>query len=70
MEMKIVYWKNIIIHEKIPIKENNIVIKAARGELKSAEISDQLQLCFVDGNRYEEVTLQKKSEDENEIPHS
>ena len=61
--------RNIIIHEKIPNQKNNIVIKAATGELKSAEIGDQLQLLLFDGNRYEEITPEK-SEDKKKIPHS
>ena len=40
--------KDIIIHEKIPSQNNNIVIKAATGELKSVEIRDQLQLWVFD----------------------
>ena len=63
------FLKNVLIHEKTPSLKNNIVIKAASGELKSAEISDQLQLVLFDGNRYEEVDP-KKQEDKKRIPHS
>ncbi|MBA22948.1 MAG: permease [Flavobacteriales bacterium] len=61
--------RDIIIHEKIPNQKNNIVIKAAAGELKSVEIGDQLQLWLFNGNRYEEVTPEK-SDDKRRIPHS
>lgn len=63
------FLKDVIIHEKTPSLKNNIVIKAASGELKSAEIGDQLQLVLFDGNRYEEVDP-KKIEDKKRIPHS
>ena len=61
--------RDIIIHEKLPNQKNNIVIKAATGELKSGEIGDKLQLFLFDGNRYEEIT-REKSEDKRKIPHS
>ena len=63
------FLKNVLIHEKTPSLKNNIVIKAASGELKSAEISDQLQLVLFDGNRYEEINP-KKQDDKKRIPHS
>ena len=62
------FLENIIIHEKTPDK-NRIVIKAERGELKSAKIGQQLQLVLFDGNRYEEVQT-KTPEEQRKAPHA
>jgi lipopolysaccharide export system permease protein len=60
--------ENVIIHEKSPNQINNIVIKAARGELKSEKLQEGLQLVLYDGYRYEEI-VQKNKRKKNE-PHS
>ncbi|MDA0780586.1 MAG: LptF/LptG family permease, partial [Bacteroidetes bacterium] len=56
------------IHEKSPNQVNNVVIKAARGELKSEEVKEGLQLVLYDGYRYEEV-VQKNKRKKND-PHN
>ena len=60
--------EDVIIHEKSPNQVNNVVIKAARGELKSEKLQEGLQLVLYDGYRYEEV-LQKNRRKKND-PHS
>lgn len=60
--------ENVIIHEKSPNQVNNVVIKAARGELKSEEVKEGLQLVLYDGYRYEEV-VQKNKRKKND-PHN
>ncbi|MGB2245506.1 MAG: LptF/LptG family permease [Flavobacteriaceae bacterium] len=63
------FLEDVIIHEKTPDHKNRIVIKAKRGELKSAQIGQQLQLVLFDGNRYEEI----KTEDplkKDKVPHA
>lgn len=60
--------EDVIIHEKSPNQINNIVIKAARGELKSEKLQEGLQLVLYDGYRYEEI-VQKNKRKKNE-PHS
>ena len=60
--------ENVIIHEKSPNQVNNVVIKAARGELKSEEVNEGLQLVLYDGYRYEEV-VQKNKRKKND-PHN
>ena len=60
--------EDIIIHEKSPNQVNNVVIKAAHGELKSEELQEGLQLVLYDGYRYEEV-IQKNKREKND-PHS
>ena len=60
--------EDIIIHEKSPNQVNNVVIKAAHGELKSEELQEGLQLVLYDGYRYEEV-IQKNKRKKND-PHS
>ncbi|MDA0780606.1 MAG: LptF/LptG family permease, partial [Bacteroidetes bacterium] len=60
--------ENVIIHEKSPNQVNNVVIKAARGELKSEEVNEGLQLVLYDGYRYEEV-VQKNKHKKND-PHN
>ena len=60
--------ENVIIHEKSPNQVNNVVIKAARGELKSEELQEGLQLVLYDGYRYEEV-VQKNKRKKND-PHN
>ena len=49
------FLEDVIIHEKSPDNKNRVVIKAKRGELKSASIGQELQLILFDGNRYEEI---------------
>ena len=56
------FLEDVIIHEKSPDNKNRIVIKAKRGELKSASIDQELQLVLFDGNRYEEVYTSKVQE--------
>ena len=60
--------ENVIIHEKSPNQINNIVIKAAHGELKSEELQEGLQLILYDGYRYEEIDQKSKRKKNN--PHS
>ncbi len=60
--------EDVIIHEKSPDQVNRIVIKAKRGELKSEELSEGIQLILYDGFRYEEV-FQKKATKKT-YPHS
>ncbi len=60
--------EGVIIHEKSPNQINNVVIKAARGELKSDELQEGLQLVLYDGYRYEEI-VQKNKRKKND-PHS
>lgn len=60
--------EDVIIHEKSPNQVNNVVIKAAHGELKSEELQEGLQLVLYDGYRYEEV-IQKNKRKKND-PHS
>ena len=56
------YLKDVIIHEKSPNGKNNIVIKAATGELKSETTDALLQLVLYDRNRYEEIQPKKLKE--------
>lgn len=49
------FLDDVIIHEKSQDNKNRVVIKAKRGELKSASIGQELQLILFDGNRYEEI---------------
>ena len=65
----------MIINEKTADKKNRIVIKANRGELKSATIGDQLQLILYDGNRYEEINTsssdpRNRARPDRQIPHA
>ena len=60
--------EDVIIHEKSKNQVNNVVIRAARGELKSEELQEGLQLVLYDGYRYEEV-IQKNKRKKND-PHS
>ena len=52
--------EDVIIHEKSKNQVNNVVIRAARGELKSEELQEGLQLVLYDGYRYEEVIQKNK----------
>ena len=63
------FLRNVIIHQKTSSGENNKVIKAAEGELKSSESSDVLELKLIDGNYYEDVksTTPKSS---RKYPHA
>ncbi len=58
--------EDVIIHEKFIDKVNRIVIKAERGELKSDELQEGLQLVLYDGYRYEEV----KQKNKKKVPHN
>ena len=60
--------EDVIIHEKSPNQINNVVIKAANGELKNEELQEGLQLVLYDGYRYEEV-IQKNNRKKND-PHN
>ena len=59
--------EDVIIHEKSQDNINRIVIKAKKGELRSKELEEGLQLVLFDGYRYEEVK-QKKKQKKN--PHN
>jgi lipopolysaccharide export system permease protein len=63
------FLEGVIIHEYTPNSENNIVIKAERGEMKSETSDPNLKLVLYNGNRYEEV-IPKKSKDRERIPHT
>ena len=63
------FLEDIIIHEKTPDRKNNIVIKAASGELKSATIGLELQLHLFDGFRYEDIQVEKNA-DKEKMPHA
>ena len=56
------FLEDVIIHEKSPDNKNRVVIKAKRGELKSASIGQELQLILFDGNRYEEIYSSRAQE--------
>jgi lipopolysaccharide export system permease protein len=59
--------EDVIIHEKSIDKSNNIVIKAEKGELRSDELQEGLQLVLYDGYRYEEV---KQKKNKKKHPHN
>ena len=63
------FLEDVIIHEYTPNSENNIVIKAERGEMKSETTDPNLKLVLYNGNRYEEV-IPKKATDKERIPHA
>lgn len=63
------FLEDVIIHENTPDNENRIVIKAKRGELKSATIGQQLQLVLFDGNRYEEIKITNPNQ-KRHVPHA
>ena len=63
------FLDDVIIHEYTPNKENNIVIKAERGEMKNEPTDPNLKLVLYNGNRYEEV-IPKKMRDRQRIPHA
>ncbi|MGY8966411.1 MAG: LptF/LptG family permease, partial [Flavobacteriales bacterium] len=63
------FLEGVIIHEYTPNNENNIVIKAERGEMKSETSDPNLKLVLYNGNRYEEV-IPRKSKDRERIPHT
>ena len=63
------FLKDVIIHEKSSDNKNRIVIKAKRGELKSASIDQELQLVLFDGNRYEELHT-NKAQERKKIKHA
>ena len=49
------FLRNVIIHQKAKNNVNTTVIKAKKGELRSNESSDILQLLLTDGHYYEDV---------------
>lgn len=63
------FLEDVIIHEYTPDEENNIVIKAERGEMKNEPTDPNLKLVLYNGNRYEEIKPEKLSERER-IPHA
>ena len=63
------FLEDVIIHEYTPNKENNVVIKAERGEMKNEPTDPNLKLVLYNGNRYEEV-IPKKMRDRLRIPHA
>lgn len=58
------FLENVVIHEKSSIQKNTTVIKAAGGELISAEGSDIIQLVLRDGYYYNEVAARKGVNDD------
>lgn len=63
------FLEDVIIHEYTPNKENNIVIKAERGEMKNEPTDPNLKLVLYNGNRYEEV-IPKKVKERLRVPHA
>lgn len=63
------FLEDVIIHEYTTNNENNIVIKAERGEMKSETTDPNLKLVLYNGNRYEEV-ISKNAGDRRRIPHA
>lgn len=63
------FLEDVIIHEYTPDEENNIVIKAERGEMKNEPTDPNLKLVLYNGNRYEQIKPQKLTERER-IPHA
>jgi len=63
------FLEDVIIHEYTPNKQNNIVIKAERGEMKNEPTDPNLKLVLYNGNRYEEV-IPKKVKDRERVPHA
>ena len=63
------FLTDVIIHEKTPDQKNNIVIKAASGELKSETSDAMLQLVLYDGNRYE-IIQPNKAKEKIRHPHA
>jgi len=61
------FLDDVIIHLKSVTNVNNTVIKAKKGELKSSEDSDIIQLELTDGNYYESVRS-KSSKEEKKRP--
>ncbi len=63
------FLEDVIIHEYAQNKENNVVIKAERGEMKNEPTDPNLKLVLYNGNRYEEV-IPKKTRNRLRIPHA
>jgi lipopolysaccharide export system permease protein len=63
------FLEDVIIHEYTPNKQNNIVIKAERGEMKNDPTDPNLKLVLYNGNRYEEV-IPKKVKNREREPHA
>ena len=63
------FLEDVIIHEYAPNQQNNVVIKAERGEMKNEPTDPNLKLVLYNGNRYEEV-IPKKMRDRLRIPHA
>ncbi len=64
------FLRDVTIHEKTPDEINNIVLKAAKGELQSgSNIGNELQLVLFDGHRYEEI-IPEKLRDRERILHA
>lgn len=63
------FLEDVIIHENIPNRKNNVVIKAKNGELKSKTTDNNLQLVLYDGNRYEEIET-KQLKNNQRFPHA
>ena len=63
------FLKDVIIHEYSRDKQNNVVIKAERGEMKNEPTDPNLKLVLYNGNRYEEL-IPKKMKDRLRIPHT
>ena len=59
--------EDVIIHEKSIDKSNHIVIKAEKGELRSDELQEGLQLVLYNGYRYEEL---KQKKNKKKHPHN
>jgi len=61
------FLRNVTIHFKSKLKVNSTVIKAERGELKSSETSDILQLVLYDGHYYRDL-LKSSKKGKNQYP--
>ncbi|MEM6516212.1 MAG: LptF/LptG family permease [Bacteroidota bacterium] len=65
------FLKKVVIHEKsVGSSTNRKVIIADRGELKSSEDSNILQLVLFDGNRYEEIYNRRNAKQNLKKPHA
>lgn len=62
------FLENIIIHQKTKENINFRVIKAKKGELRSSEDSDVIQLILKDGNLYQ--TVESKSSTKRKYPYA
>ncbi|MFK8282537.1 LptF/LptG family permease [Capnocytophaga cynodegmi] len=58
------FLEKVIIHKKTPDKVNRVVINAEKGELKSGNNNDFLQLILEDGTYYEDIKARNYAQQE------